>query len=365
MTAQTRPTLLLATSLAALWVAAPRDAAAWDPTLPQHPTTYPVNPGLSEGPVANFRKVYVDPYGLKDQLKPDRIFERPKPVVRVAVAADRFVISDKIQFETGSAVVKAESSELLDALTQALNSHPGVSRVRVEGHTDDVGDDAFNLSLSGQRAEAVVAALVQRGVAAERLVAVGKGETEPLEPGTDDDARTANRRVEFMVEERVASADPEATAQQAALEDAAAVRRRLRAERDAQQKLPERGDLPIRNETTSYADITINGMEIGRMGPLTVGLIRDLPSGWYNVESKLQNGIVRTTETRTEAVTRPVMPGSAEVRPLVESGERYSWHDQPGVGHVPAVAEAGLPAAKAPRGKTLAAPPPSEPAPKP
>jgi outer membrane protein OmpA-like peptidoglycan-associated protein len=78
----------------------------------------------------------------------------------------------------------------------------------IEGHTDDVGDDAFNLDLSERRAANVRAALIELGVAAERLESRGMGETRPLTPITEgmrrrqqNRARSTNRRVEFRITE--------------------------------------------------------------------------------------------------------------------------------------------------------------------
>ena len=76
-----------------------------------------------------------------------------------------------------------------------------VKRVRVAAHTDEAGmPAAAQQTLSAARAAAVVAALVQRGVDAARLGAEGYGDTQPFAPGTTEDARALNRRVDFTVE---------------------------------------------------------------------------------------------------------------------------------------------------------------------
>jgi outer membrane protein OmpA-like peptidoglycan-associated protein len=72
--------------------------------------------------------------------------------------------------------------------------------MRIEGHTDDVGDAFANLDLSQRRADAVRAYLIARGVEPDRLLAVGHGESRPVVAGTDEAARGTNRRVEFYVE---------------------------------------------------------------------------------------------------------------------------------------------------------------------
>jgi OOP family OmpA-OmpF porin len=120
----------------------------------------------------------------------------------------KVVILDKIFFDTGKATIKTVSNPVLDGVAKVLTDNPTV-KVRVEGNTDDLGEDAKNLILSEDRAKAVVAYLVKKGVDASRLQAKGNGESIPLSPITGLDpikqkkeltaARDQNRRVEFFV----------------------------------------------------------------------------------------------------------------------------------------------------------------------
>ena len=109
-----------------------------------------------------------------------------------------------VQFETESATLTAPSTVVLDAaaiaLIGALDEHPGL-KVSIEGHTDDQGDDALNLSLSQQRAEVVRDYLTARGVPADILTATGYGETRPVADNATSDGRAANRRVDFIMTE--------------------------------------------------------------------------------------------------------------------------------------------------------------------
>ena len=73
------------------------------------------------------------------------------------------------------------------------------ARLSIEGHTDDIGDDDYNRSLSERRAAAVKAYLVKRGVDGGRIESRGFGETRPAVPNDSDDARRKNRRVEMVV----------------------------------------------------------------------------------------------------------------------------------------------------------------------
>ncbi len=111
----------------------------------------------------------------------------------------KITIADKIYFDTGKATIKPESFPVVDAVVGILKANPQVKKIRIEGHTDDRGSARKNLKLSQARADSVKAYLVEHGVAAERLTAVGYGEDRPAVPGTTKEARDANRRVEFII----------------------------------------------------------------------------------------------------------------------------------------------------------------------
>ncbi|WAT17775.1 OmpA family protein [Aurantiacibacter sp. MUD11] len=101
-----------------------------------------------------------------------------------------------IRFEEGSARIEAASQSLVDEVARALSPCLGAV-IEVTGHTDDSGAEERNLQLSRERAEAVRAALVGRGIPEEALSAKGEGSARPvdgLEPGDP-----ANRRIEFRV----------------------------------------------------------------------------------------------------------------------------------------------------------------------
>ena len=74
--------------------------------------------------------------------------------------------------------------------------------IRVEGHTDNVGDDGFNLTLSRNRAAEVMAYLVDQGVDAGRLTSEGFGDTQPIADNETEEGRATNRRVEFRIIEQ-------------------------------------------------------------------------------------------------------------------------------------------------------------------
>lgn len=120
----------------------------------------------------------------------------------IPVEVKRFTgIIRGITFETNKAVIRPSSHvTLLDAL-DVLEQYPDV-RLEVQGHTDNVGDDQFNLDLSQARAEAVVVWFIEHGVDASRFRALGFGETVPVADNMTDAGRAENRRVEFrLIEE--------------------------------------------------------------------------------------------------------------------------------------------------------------------
>lgn len=124
------------------------------------------------------------------------------PESRVQVDSQSIKISERIYFDTGKNTIQQRSFDLMDEIAAVLVAHPEIKRVRIEGHTDNVGPDNNNLKLSGARAEAVRDHLIRKGVAAGRLDARGFGEMYPLESNDTESGRAANRRVEFIIVER-------------------------------------------------------------------------------------------------------------------------------------------------------------------
>ena len=127
---------------------------------------------------------------------------------KVVVVGDEIRILDKVFFDTGKASIKKKSFDLLQEVADTLKSNPMITKIEVQGHTDDVGSDKGNLKLSQGRAESVVARLVEQGVASERLVAKGYGESAPevaiegLKGRNLKKARESNRRVQFKILEQ-------------------------------------------------------------------------------------------------------------------------------------------------------------------
>lgn len=103
-----------------------------------------------------------------------------------------------IYFAFNSSDILASSQKVLDEFIVFLNDHPTL-QIGIEGHTDNVGSDEFNLILSENRAKAVYNYLVNNGIDANRLQYKGFGETTPIATNETEDGRAMNRRTEFVI----------------------------------------------------------------------------------------------------------------------------------------------------------------------
>ena len=117
----------------------------------------------------------------------------------VVIESDRIRIKGNILFESGSAIIQKQSLKLLDEVATVLERNSELGPVLIEGHTDDIGPDALNLTLSQRRAQSVMDYLVSKGILVTRLRAKGFGETRPIAGNSTPLGRAKNRRVEFRL----------------------------------------------------------------------------------------------------------------------------------------------------------------------
>ena len=115
-----------------------------------------------------------------------------------------FVPLQPINFELNKAVIKKDSYHILDGVVAALKGYSFIALLEVQGHTDEQGDDAYNLDLSERRAAAVMEYLVSHGIDPSRLTSAGYGETQPKIRERSQRAYAINRRVEFLIIKRAA-----------------------------------------------------------------------------------------------------------------------------------------------------------------
>ena len=115
-----------------------------------------------------------------------------------AIVKEVSMLAKNIYFETGSDVIKSESYKSLDKVALIMNNNK-LTKLSIEGHTDNVGDDAMNLDLSKRRAASVVKYLTSKGVDASRLTSEGYGETRPVADNATKEGQALNRRVEMIL----------------------------------------------------------------------------------------------------------------------------------------------------------------------
>lgn len=135
----------------------------------------------------------------KEEFKADEVKIEGKNLdVRELKVGEAYTIND-ILYATNSAQLNDRSKFILKGFVRFLKENPGIT-VMIQGHTDDVGDDAKNMTLSEQRAEGVKAFLVSQGIGKDRLTSKGFGETAPKVTNDSDANRAKNRRTDFVIE---------------------------------------------------------------------------------------------------------------------------------------------------------------------
>jgi len=125
----------------------------------------------------------------------------PNNIVRKDVEMTRDIVRLLVYFDFDKATLQSESYVDLDRAAAWLKQNSGVV-VELAGHTDNVGAKDYNKKLSGDRAHAVSDYLVSKGIASNRLTAVGYGMEQPIATNDTDEGRAENRRVEFRVKSR-------------------------------------------------------------------------------------------------------------------------------------------------------------------
>ena len=122
----------------------------------------------------------------------------PKKYKLVVVTAKKIELKQKVFFATAKSRILPRSYDLLNEVAKVLKDRSKI-HVRIEGHTDSRGSNRYNQRLSQGRANSVRTYLVQRGVGASRMVAVGYGEDRPIANNRTREGRALNRRVEFVI----------------------------------------------------------------------------------------------------------------------------------------------------------------------
>lgn len=158
------------------------------------------------GPPENFGCPWTDTDGDGVPDKDDRCPLTPGspdnfgcPIIEEKEAVILKTAFENLEFETGKAVIRSSSFKSLDELAALLISKPAW-KLRISGHTDNVGSDESNMKLSKDRAQSTAKYLQGKGVDGERLVAEWFGESQPIADNATAEGRQKNRRVEMVVE---------------------------------------------------------------------------------------------------------------------------------------------------------------------
>jgi OOP family OmpA-OmpF porin len=128
------------------------------------------------------------------------------PTVRIQ--GNKILILESVNFATDQDIILSESFPILTEVAQVLKTHPEISRLLVEGHTDTRAGEKYNLDLSKRRAASVRMYLEESGVEAERLCSQGFGQSRPVAGNDTEEGMARNRRVEFTILPPVAVGEP-------------------------------------------------------------------------------------------------------------------------------------------------------------
>ena len=162
---------------------------------------------MDETRLINIPRIDFDPKGISlytYHANDDRLFYVKN--VRIAeggvkyydrVMQDGKIVANGIRFDTGKSTLKPESMGVINEIYELMDKHPDL-KFSVDGHTDNVGDDASNLELSADRAQTVLNQLVSMGISKDRLSSKGLGESQPMDDNNSPEGRANNRRVEFV-----------------------------------------------------------------------------------------------------------------------------------------------------------------------
>jgi len=132
----------------------------------------------------------------KEILTVEQVKDRAQRGIDVT---DSKIVTQNIQFETDKSILTEESKKYInDNILNLLEIMPKL-RLKINGHTDNVGKDEHNLKLSQARAESVYKYLVKKGISADRLTYAGFGNTLPISDNNSEEGKAKNRRVEFEI----------------------------------------------------------------------------------------------------------------------------------------------------------------------
>jgi outer membrane protein OmpA-like peptidoglycan-associated protein len=124
-----------------------------------------------------------------------------RAVGKAKIEGDEIKLPGKVHFDFDKAKIKEdkETKEILETLVAVMKENPEITKLRIEGHTDNKGTSEYNHKLSHARADSIADWLAKHGVDRGRLTTIGLGEEKPIAPNDTDEHREQNRRTEFKV----------------------------------------------------------------------------------------------------------------------------------------------------------------------
>ncbi len=171
----------------------PQAAVPWVPPVPER---LPPNP---EDRLARFRDLTRQPSLSEAEVKQFSAPAGSVPGASEPVPVVLVVFPERVFFEFDSAALRPEAMFVIILIAEELRQDTADVAVTILGHTDGVGTDAYNLTLSRKRTLSVMLSLVGHGVNPAQLSTVAIGRAQPIAPNSSPEGRARNRRVEFMI----------------------------------------------------------------------------------------------------------------------------------------------------------------------
>lgn len=167
-----------------------------DKTNDKYLLALPIGEEYAMNVTCNGYLFYSENFSLKEIN--DSISTIEEDITLQAIKEGQGVVLKNIFFETNSFELKQESNAELQTLLELMQRNPNI-RIEISGHTDNVGKDDYNLTLSENRAKNVKLWLTNNGIDSQRIVAKGYGKTKPIADNTTEEGRQQNRRTEFKI----------------------------------------------------------------------------------------------------------------------------------------------------------------------
>ncbi len=137
--------------------------------------------------------------GKNIKTEPELKFTSSSPVTPTPLEIPKVIVLQNLEFEFNQWGLKEAAKSDIDKIFEVLKNHPELS-IEIVGHTDNIGKEKDNQILSEKRSQSVKEYLISRGIQADRMTVLGKGEIEPIADNNIEEGRQMNRRVEIKIE---------------------------------------------------------------------------------------------------------------------------------------------------------------------